>query len=62
MALTMIHYSICLVAIDWKTKTIGISDLRGESSSKFAEDGDTSYMAHVPTWICVFFSQMISPQ
>jgi hypothetical protein len=59
MVLTMIHFFKCLVAIGWKRKTIGISKLHGETSSKFVEDGDSLYTTHVPTWICVFFSRTI---
>lgn len=58
----MIHFYKYSFAIGWKTKTIGISDFRGETSSKFVEDGDTSYTTHGPTWKCVFLSRTIPLQ
>ena len=55
----MILFSKYLDFIGWKTKTIGIPDIRGESSFTFVEDGDISYSTYRPTWMFVFFSRTI---
>ena len=57
-----IHFAEYLAAIDWKTKTNGISDFRGESLPTFVKDGDTSSSTHCPTWIYVYFSRTVPLQ
>lgn len=49
MTSTAIHFSKYSVVVGWKMKTIGISDIGGESSPIFVEDGDISYSTHGPT-------------
>jgi hypothetical protein len=49
MRLIVIYSFKYSIAIDWKTKKIGISNLGGASSPMYAENGGTSYTKHSST-------------